>query len=444
MKKIFIKFALFYIRVLAKIQLKKINPVVIGVGGASGKTSVSRFIYLILKEKYKVRVGFGKNSETGIPLSILNITIQNYNLFNWAGVFVLALLKVLFDWKKYDIFICEMGIDGPFEPKNMSYLLKIVSPELSVLTNISLEHSVYFDPLVKDEDFKKRKEKILDLISSQESLIVTSLGKNQTAVVNLDDSETIKILKNIKARVVSVSLEKPNADFYVKSIESSLKEFRLTFVSQKKEYEVKISNPLPNHFAYSFLQAIAVSLDFEFTIEEAITALEKNFSLPPGRMSVFEGVKNTTIIDSSYNNATLYPLLDILEMLKKIGEKNHRVAILGDMRELGSVGRELHEAVADKIITTCDLAIIIGPLMEQLVAPVLKKNKFNYYSYPNFSNAKKDLLNIISENDLILVKSSQNTLFLERAVEMLLKNPKDSVRLCRRGEFWDKKREKSL
>ncbi|MCL5970759.1 MAG: hypothetical protein M1450_04650, partial [Patescibacteria group bacterium] len=76
--------------------------------------------------------------------------------------------------------------------------------------------------------------------------------------------------------------------------------------------------------------------------------------------------------------------------------------------------------------------------------PVLKKSKFNYYSYPNFSSAKKDLLNIISENDLILVKSSQNTLFLERAVEMLLKNPKDSVRLCRRGEFWDKKREKSL
>lgn len=444
MKKIFIKFALFYIRVLAKIQLKKINPIVIGVGGASGKTSVSRFIYLILKEKYKVKVGFGKNSETGIPLSILNITIQNYNFLNWIKVFILALLRVLFDWKKYDIYVSEMGIDGPLEPKNMTYLLKIVSPKLSVLTNISLEHSAYFDPLVKEENSLKRREKILNLISSQESLIVRSLKENQIAVVNLDDDETVKILKSIKAKVLSVSLQKPTADFYVKNVESSLKEFKLTFVNQKKEYKVKISSPLPNHFAYSFLQAIAVSLSFGLTTGEAVTALEKNFSLPPGRMSVFEGVKNTTIIDSSYNNATLYPLLDTLEMLKKIGEKTRRVAILGDMRELGSVGGELHEAVADKITTTCDVAIIIGPLMEQFVAPVLKKNKVNYYSYPNFSSVKKDLLNIISENDLILIKSSQNTLFLERAVEMLLKDPKDSTRLCRRGEFWDKKREKSL
>ena len=122
-------------------QLKKIKPFVVGVGGASGKTSLSNFIYLILSEKYKVKQGRGKNSETGIPLDILGLTMKNYNKRDWVKVMIFALINVLFDFRKFDIYIAEMGIDSPLEPKNMSYLLKIIKPDVGVLTNISYEHS---------------------------------------------------------------------------------------------------------------------------------------------------------------------------------------------------------------------------------------------------------------------------------------------------------------
>lgn len=439
-----VKLVLFYFRILAGLQLRKINPIIIGVGGASGKTSLSGLIFLILKEKYKVRQGMGKNSETGLPLNILGISINNYSTLDWIKAFILAPFKVMLDWNNYDIYVAEMGIDGPFEPKNMSYLLKILKPQIGVLTNISLEHSQYFDTLVKDNNPEEREKEILDLTARQESLLVTSLTKQQTAVINADDSQTQKYLDKIKANVVSVSLSNPKADFFARNIETSISSFKVNFYRNRKNYDIKLNIPLPNHYAYSFLLSIAVCSKLGFSIEEAIKALEKNFSLPPGRMSVFEGIKETLIIDSSYNNATLMPLLDILEMLKKIAGKRRKVAILGDMRELGTLSQTQHEIIAKKILETSDLAILIGPEMQKFVAPILKNNNFTFSDFSTFTNAKDEILKVIKSQDLILVKSSQNTLFLERVVEMLLKNVTDKEKLCRRGEFWDKKRQQSL
>ena len=114
------------------------------------------------------------------------------------------------------------------------------------------------------------------------------------------------------------------------------------------------------------------------------------------------------------------------------------------MRELGTMSKALHEEVAGKILQTLDIAILIGPLSAQYIAPVLKKSDFPFYSFPNFTLSKKTILEVIKPKDMILVKGSQNTLFLERVVQMLLQNPKDSDKLCRRGEHWDKIREKTL
>lgn len=444
MKKIVIGLVLFYLRTLAKIQLKKFNPVVIGVGGASGKTSLTRIIYLILKEKYKVRQGMGKNSETGIPLNILNINIDSYSVFSWFKVLIVAPLKVLFDWRNFDVYIAEMGIDGPSEPKNMSYLLKIIKPQISVLTNISFEHSQYFEPLVKNQDPKSKQTEILNLTANQESLLITSLLKDDTAIVNGDDENIKKYLSEVNAELITISLKNRKSDFYIERIDQELDRFTVNYVHNGKKYKINLDHPLPNHFAYSFMYALAVSAKLGIEEENAIRFLEKNFSLPPGRMSIFKGKNNSIIIDSSYNNATLTPILDILDFLQKIEVKRRKVAIIGDMRELGSMSKDQHEQVAEKILQTADFAILIGPLTNQFIAPVLEKNKFKFLSFPNFTTAKSEILNRIEKNDLVLVKGSQNTLYLERVVEMLLENSSDKDKLCRRGSFWDKKRQESL
>lgn len=444
MKKNLSNFVLWYLKALAKIQLKKINPTVIGVGGASGKTSLSNFLYIILSKRYKVRQGKGKNSETGIPLDILRLNISTYSYLNWIKIMLLALLRVITDFQKFDIYIAEMGIDSPLEPKNMSYLLKIVKPKIAVLTNVSFEHSVYFDPLVQDKNLKERESNILNLTAKEEGLLLTSMGSNGTAVLNLDDENILNLKKDIKANVLSVSKKNKDADFYIESIRNFVNEFILKFKYKNETYQLKIENPLPEHFAYSFVIAIAIGSALGIEVKDSSSYLEKDFALPPGRMSVFKGVKDTILIDSSYNNATLTPILDLLSFTKEIGKQRRRVGIIGDMRELGTMSKALHEEVAKKILETLDLVVLIGPLSQQYILPILKRNRFQTFSFLNFTSAKTTILEQIKPKDMILVKGSQNTLFLERAVELLLVNEKDKEKLCRRGEYWDKIREKTL
>lgn len=433
MKKLFASFFLSYLRTLSKIQLKKTNPLIIGVGGSSGKSSVSELISIALKNNFKVRESRGKNSETGIPLSILGIAPKDYDFLSWAIVAVKALFKALTDFEKYDVFVAEMGIDGPKEPKNMSHLLKIIKPKIAVLTNISYEHSVYF------EDSESNAKEVLEKIIEQESLLIKSLDPDGVAIVNIDDKNIERSLKDVKAKVIRVSTLDKNVVFFAKNIEVSLNKFELILVYKEKEYKLRINQLLPKFYTHSFLLSIAGAVEAGVGFNEAISEIEDNFTLPPGRSSVFKGIKNTTIVDSSYNNATVEPILGILDLFNEIA-KGRKIAIIGDMREQGKQSKLLHETLARKILETLDTAILVGPMLSEYAVPILKKSSLNFKSFQTFSEAKDAILSEVKEGDLILVKGSQNRLLLERVVELLLEDKKDIEKLCRRGSFWDKQR----
>ncbi len=437
MKNLFIKLYLSYIRYFARIQLKKINPVIIGIGGASGKTSTALLIGKILGSKFNIKEGKGKNSETGIPLNILDIDIDNYTLKEWFKVLFLAPLRVITNNKKYDFLVLEMGIDSPKPPKNMEYLLSIVNPNIGVLTNIDIEHSLNFDNLIKEEDESKRKEQILNLTSKEEGLLLKSIDSNGTSIVNLDDKNIASLLP-LKSKVVTISANDKNADFYISNIQVSENGFNINFIFLKDHYILNIDKPLPKYFAYSLMEAVAVAFVCKFNINEAIKLTQENFSLPPGRFSIFEGIKDTTIIDSSYNSS-LNAAKGAIEIIKQI-KAGRKVGILGDMRELGTLGRVQHVELAKVIIKNLDYAILIGPLMGEYVKPVLEKSNFPFKHFETFKEAKEILENEIRRGDIVLVKGSQNTLYLERAVEMLLKDKKDEQLLPRRGNYWNKKR----
>ncbi len=437
MKNLFVKLFLFYIRYFAKIQLKKINPVVIGIGGASGKSSTALLIGKVLGSKFSIKEGKGKNSETGIPLNILDINVDNYTFKEWFKVLLLSPLRILTNNKKYEFLVLEMGIDSPKSPKNMEYLLSIVTPNVGLLTNIEIEHSLNFDNLINEEDEIKRRDQILNLTAKEEGKLLKSIDSSGTSIVNLDD-KNIKNLLPLKSKTVTISAIDKNADFYISSIQITEKSFTMNFIFLKDRYSLNIERPLPKYFAHSLMEVIATVFVCKFSINDALKLVEENFSLPPGRFSIFEGIKDTLIIDSSYNSS-LSAAKGAIEVMREI-KKGRKVGILGDMRELGTLSRIQHLELAKVIYKNLDFAILIGPLMNEYVAPVLDKNNFKYKSFETFKDAKDFIESLINREDVILVKASQNTLYLERVVEMLLKNKSDEEFLPRRGSFWNRKR----
>lgn len=372
MKKVLFSLLFVYLRILAKIQLWKMAPKhIVGITGSAGKSSCREAVYTILKDKYKVKTGHKSlNTEVGLPTDILG-----FDEFSWK-VPVFAPLKLLFNWKKYDVYVCEMGVD---KPGDMDYLLSIVKPDIGVLLNVYPVHTFNFPGGV--DQILTEKEKIF---------------KYAKVVIKFPDFDGVKPFLTLK------------------------KGFLFT-----KDY------------GQTFAAAAAVGKVFGISVEESKKNLEKNLVLPPGRMSVFAGINDSTIIDSSYNSSRV-PAIAALRALKEYKGKR-KLAVLGDMREQGNLARGEHGVVAQEALKDADLIFTFGPLMEEYFPKHSKIRKFR-----RMADLIDSLKSEIKSGDVVLVKGSQNTIMLETLVEAILTNPEDVSKLCRRGKFWEKKRRKLL
>ncbi|MCA9381897.1 UDP-N-acetylmuramoyl-tripeptide--D-alanyl-D-alanine ligase [Candidatus Dojkabacteria bacterium] len=437
------KLILNYLRIISKLQLKKVNPLIIGITGSAGKTSLMYAIGAVLSSKYKVKLSEKANSESGIPANILNLKFDDYSAFNWLRVCILAPVKLLTDWEKHDIYVAEMGIDSPDEPKNMSYLLKIVKPNIAVFLNVSATHSERFDKLV-DENItgEQRLTEVVNEIADEKGKIITELGKDGIGIVFADEEPVYRQSLRTEAKVMTFG-SKNNPDLEFTDYEVSELGTRFKFHYNQNDYEFKKSSLiLPKHYGDTFAAALLVGIACKIPIEDGLENLERTFSLPLGRSTIIKGKKGSTIIDSSYN-ASYEPTKDMVNLTSMI-EAKRRIFVFGDMRELGNEERLLHEKIAKEASSVFNLFVTVGPLTKKYFAPKLAElgvQKNNIKTFDKAGDAGKYLSETVEEGDLILVKGSQNTIFLEIVIEELMVDKAKAEKiLCRRGEFWEKKR----
>jgi len=321
----------------------------------------------------------------------------------------------------------------------MSYLLNIIKPDVGIFLNADTTHSETFDHLAVSTNTKQRREEITRLIANEKGKMVQSLPTTGCAILNIDDRNVFSFREKTLAKVISFG---KNKDATVKFVEyqPSLSGTKYIFEIEGKRYSTHFKKmALPDHYGHTFCAALSCALFLKVPINKAISTLEKNFHLPAGRATLLESINQSYILDSSYNSS-LKPLLDSLKLLNQVAPKR-RVALLGDMRELGKQSVIDHQEAARAIINNCDLAVLVGPQMKQHTLPILKKAKFDCCWFPSTIKAANHLKTILKKDDLLLVKASQNTLLFEIAIEQLLTDPaQDTKLLCRRGEFWDKKR----
>lgn len=441
---------LLYIRALAKLQLKKIRPIIVGVTGSEGKTSTTDAIKLVLETKYKVKKTGKANSETGIPLDILGLEVKSYSMLNWFKLALLSFWKLLTNWKKYDIYIVEMGIDSPKEPKNMSYLLKIITPNIGILTSISSVHAENYQSLLKD-DFLKDVEEIEflrnEIAKEKGKLIIAAIENGGHGIVNIDNEYigNFIIEKELDIHGISNTNIKNPKLLRILEVENTDKGFLVKYKLDSEEAKLEIIDSLlGEEYAYTFGLAIQTALLLEIDFHTATKALEK-YKAPEGRFRLLKGINNSKIIDSSYNSSPV-TLEYALCLFNKLKSKGRKIAVLGDMRELGDkIEKEEHENLARLAAKfKFDKYYLVGKNMasnfaHELLLEGIDKN--NIRTFKNSLELGKELKSDIKEADLILIKGSQNTIFLEEAIKQILPGntlqpSEPSNLLCRQSKWW--------
>lgn len=440
---------LLYLRFWAKIALFLNRPYIIGIAGSVGKSSTRNALFAVFKDHFKTKVVTG-NSETGVPLGILGLEINGFSNKDWFSILYRAPLNV-FNLKDIDYLIVEMGIDDPYPPKNMSYLLTIIKPDMAIDLNATATHTMQFEKLLSRHT-KDTLEFILGKIADEDSKIITN-GHTKIGIYNNDD---IRLKERIEKKAKKVTLltfgkDKSCAIYYKDYILTTKKtNFSYTLCTEKGEKEVELSFRgmlLPPASRESFAAVMLACTKLGLKTSQVRDSLEANFTIPKGRASTLTGIKNSLIIDSSYNSSksTVFSFLDMLKILK---DRTGRpiVFVMGDMRELGNESKEEHEEVARKLLTIVDELYCVGPLTQEFVMPVVKefvgkKGKTQRVEwYKNAIQAGLHIKEELQKESIILFKGSQNELYLEEAIKFLLENSNDAKLLCRQEEFWMEKK----
>lgn len=435
MKKLFATIFLQYLRLASKLQLAK-NPraLVIGVTGTAGKSSTVEALALILGTKGKVKRTAGTNSETGIPLNILGLKITHYNLASWLSLALQVIYQLATNWERYDYYLVEMGIDSPNSPKNMDYLLSLIRPDVGVMLGVGLTHAEAFDHLVVDRNPARRDHKLREVIAREKLKLIHAVKPSGIVVVVTDQPEVKNVLGSPRARLITVGTGKTARMRLTPPVVSG-KGFRFALTYQGQTHSVNLVDPYEPAYLYTFSAALAVASGLGIPLSTSIPALAK-YRAPAGRLRLFAGIKHTHLLDSSYN-ASPDTVKNALFLLKRLGGRSHKLAILGDMRELGVASKQAHQELANLVKDYADQVILFGQETGEYTLPPLLRARFPARHYATMADLLRELPSLIKPKSWILVKGSQNTILLERVVEALLANQGDVQFLCRRGRYWD-------
>lgn len=356
---------------LAKFYREKLGLKVVGITGSAGKTSTKDLVAAVLSYKYKVFKTKGNfNNEIGLPLMILELD------------------------STYDVAILEMGMRGLGQIKELA---EIASPDLGIITNIGISHI----------EILKTRENIL----KAKMEIATFFDKNNTLVVCGND-DFLGALPEAEYKIVKTGV---GENFKIGAKNIALEELSSKFTVYDGEKEEEFSLDMPGeHNISNLMLGIAIAKELCVSFEEMKRGL-KNIEATSMRLELIKK-DGFSILNDCYNSSPV-AVKSAIDVMKNI-EGKRRIAVLGTMRELGHKSEEAHEEIGKYAKENgIEKVLCFGDFSENI--------KEGYGEgctvYENKEELIKDLLNIICDGDIILVKASRSLKFEEITKALLEK-----------------------
>ena len=356
---------------IAKYKRSLYNIPVIAITGSVGKTSTKDMVASIVSTKYKTLKTEGNfNNHIGVPLTILRL-------------------------KDEEAMVVEMGMSNLGE---ISLLTKIAKPTIAVITNVGTAH---IGNLGSRENILKAKLEILE-----------NLKPDGYIVINNDNDMLNKWAKeDTKYKKYTFGIEQ-EADVMAYNIKINGNNSTYNVKINNKEYFVKV--PVSGkHFVYNSLCAIAVGNLLNIAPENIIKGIE-TFTLTKNRMEIDKIKDNVTVINDAYN-ASYDSMKAALEYLKEL-PGNRKIAVLGDMFELGEFAEEIHRKVGIEVIThKVDMLVTVGELANYIA------DEAEYLGMPKDQvirlNTTTEAINYLNDNlekdDVVLLKAANGMHFAE-------------------------------
>jgi UDP-N-acetylmuramoyl-tripeptide--D-alanyl-D-alanine ligase len=347
---------------LAALYRKKFNFPIIAITGSNGKTTTKDMVFSVLAKKYKVLKTEGNfNNHIGVPLM----------MFKLSG--------------KYDMAVIEIGTNHFGEIK---YLCKILQPDYGLITNVGKSHLEFFKDI---NGVRKAKGELFDYLSKT----------GGTGFINSDDINIVKESKKLEYKKTYGF----NGEFDYTGLLPLKNDAGKFLVKYDKTKKLNISlKILGSHNMINALAAASIGLNFNVKPEDIAKAL-LNFKPSSKRMERIT-INSIRFINDCYNSNpdSVKAALNTLSNTKVKGKK---IAVLGDMLEIGSKTEEEHAKIADMIIKSgIEYIFLYGPLSKNTLKGLIGRVKFSKH-YLSKDELATELFELVGKNDLILLKGSR-------------------------------------
>ena len=421
MKKIIEKF----LKISAGMVLKQQKPEIIVVTGSVGKTQSKEAIYNVLAGKFICRRNIKNyNNELGVPLTILGELSPGKFFFGWLKVFLKAVPLIILKKKNYpQILILEIAAD---KPADLKYIMEIFPRGLlrvAVLTAVAPVHIEFFGTI--ENIFK---EKIIPF---------SYLAEDNFAVVNKDNCPLEKIKSKVPSQLISYGLFGEVADVSAEKIKIDKKGLEFKFRYKEDSFPFLLKEGISAYQIYPLLAGVSVGLCYRMDLREISQRLSQYKALA-GRMRKIEGKKGSLILDDTYNSSP-EALKRALETLANLPFGKRKIAVLGDMLELGKFSENFHREIGKLVASLqIDYLITLGEEAEFIFEEAIKKglSQNNVFKFKDLKELSDFLKKFLMREDVLLIKGSQG-MRMEKIVKEIMANPeKAKSLLVRQDEEW--------